>query len=294
MLNTLGLLLLRLLAALPLPILAAIGNGLGLLLYAIGRERRRVARINLRLCFPDMPERQRERLVRRHFQAFARSFLERGLCWWASPARLRRLIQVRGQEHLNAEAGRPVILMVPHFVALDMAGCVMNMDYAQVSIYSRQKNIAYDDAMLKGRLRFGKLLLFSRQDGIRPVVRGLKEGRVFFYLPDQDYGAKDALFAPFFGVPAATITGLSRIARLSGARVLSCFARALPYGQGYQVDIGPAWPDFPSDDLARDTRRMNAAIEAAVLTMPEQYFWLHKRFKTRPEGEPGFYGKHTR
>lgn len=294
MLTRFALFILWLLHWLPLPVLARVGHGLGYLLYSLGRERRRVARINLRLCFPELSDEARETLVRKHFAAFARSFLERGLAWWASPARLKKLVQVSGAEHLDALAARPVILLVPHFVALDMGWTRLSLDYPMASIYSTQKNAIYNAALYQGRLRFGTPVLVSRQQGLRPVVKAMRDGRRFYYLPDQDYGPKEALFVPFFGVPAATIVGLARLARMTGAAVLPCYVRALPGGAGYRVEIGPAWQDYPGDDLQADTRRMNAAIEDAVRTMPEQYFWLHKRFKTRPEGEPGFYGKHER
>lgn len=291
MLTRFLLFLLWLLHWLPLPWLARIGNGLGRVLYLVGRERRQVALINLRLCFPDMLEADRRDLVRRHVMAFARSVLERGIAWWASPERLRKLIRFEGTEHLEAVAGRPILLMVPHFTALDMGWTRFTLDYPMAAMYANQKNPVFNAAMFRGRLRFGDPVAMSRQQGLRAVVKALKKGRLCFYLPDQDYGPKDALFVPFFGVPAATIVGVSRVARMADAAVLPCYVRALEGGQGYRVEIQPAWDNFPTDDLAADTRRVNAAIEQAVLTMPEQYFWLHKRFKTRPEGEASFYRK---
>ena len=276
---------------LPLPVLAVLGNGLGVLLYTLGRERRRVARTNLRLCFPDMGEAAREKLVRGHFRAFGRSFLERGLAWWASEKRLRRLIRLNGVEHIQALSGRPVILMVPHFVALDMGWIRLTLDFAMAGMYANQKNPEFNEALHKGRVRFNQPVAVSRQQGLRASMKAIKSGRPFFYLPDMDYGPKEALFVPFFNVPAATITGLSRLAGLTGATVLPCVVRALDGGGGYEVEIGRPWGDFPSGDLPADTRRMNAYIEDWVKKMPEQYYWLHKRFKTRPPGEPSFYDR---
>lgn len=276
---------------LPLPVLAALGNGLGSLLYALGRERRRVARTNLHLCFPDLGEAELERLVRAHFRAFGRSFLERGLAWWASEERLRRLIRLSGIEHLHALSGRPVILMVPHFVALDMGWIRLTLDFAMAGMYANQKNPVFNEALHRGRVRFNQPVAVSRQQGLRASMKAIKSGRPFFYLPDMDYGPKEALFVPFFGVPAATITGLSRLSGLSGATVLPCLVRALEGGKGYEVKIEAPWRDFPSGDLEADTRRMNACIEDWVRIMPEQYYWLHKRFKTRPEGEKSFYDR---
>jgi len=281
--------LMWLLHFLPLWLLAPLGESLGLLLYVFSSERRRVARTNLRLCFPQMPEVEREHLIKRHFRAFGRSFLERGLLWWAPQERIVRLIRVEGEEHLQAYQGKPVILLAPHFVGLDMGGVRLAVDFPMASIYSQQKNVLFDSLLLKGRTRFSQPQLFSRQDGVRPVVRAIKQGLPFYYLPDMDFGPRDSIFVPFFGVPAATITGLSRLARMTGATVVPCVTRQLPGGKGYVVKFHPAWTDFPGESVESDTRRMNAFIEQCVLEMPAQYFWLHKRFKTRPPGEERFY-----
>jgi Kdo2-lipid IVA lauroyltransferase/acyltransferase len=271
-----------LLHLLPMGWLAAVGNALGWVAHAVATDRRRVADINLRLCFPQLSEQERARVIRRHFQSFARAMLEQGLLWWSSADRLRRLVQLEGVEHWLAARDRPVILLAPHFVGLDMGGFRFNVDYALVSIYSQQKNRAANRVMLRYRNRFGTAVLFSRQDGVKPVLRALRQGLPFYYLPDQDFGPKDAVFAPFFGVPAATITGLSRIARITGARVVPCVTRQRSGSLGYTTTLYPAWTDYPSADVAADTRRMNAFIEQRVLEMPEQYFWTHKRFKTAP------------
>jgi Kdo2-lipid IVA lauroyltransferase/acyltransferase len=285
----LGIFLLWLLHFLPLSLLARLGNMLGWMLYGLGRERRRVARTNLRLCFPEMTEKEREALVRRHFRAFARSFLEYGILWWSRKERIQRLVRIEGLENWQAVANRPVIWLAPHFVGLDMGGVRLTSEYPLVSIYSRQKIALFDKMLRHGRTRFANATLFSRQDGIRPVVRALRSGLPFYYLPDQDFGARDAVFVPFFGVPAATISGLSRLTRASGAAVVPCVTRQLPGGAGYVLRFYPAWADYPGDDVEADTRRMNAFIEECVREMPEQYFWLHKRFKTRPEGEASPY-----
>ena len=158
------------------------------------------------------------------------------------------------------------------------------------SIYANQKDAYFNRLLLRGRTRFGTQKLFSRQEGIRPAVRALKAGTPFYYLPDQDYGARDAVFVPFFGNQAATITGLSRLAALTGAIVLPCVTRFAALGQGYQVVIHPPWRDFPSGDDTADARRMNEFIERCIALAPEQYNWAHKRFKTRPVGEAAWYG----
>lgn len=291
MITRFALVLMWLLHFLPLPLLAALGEGLGALLHALGRERRRVTLTNLRLCFPQMSEAEREALARRHFAAFGRSFIERGLLWWASPTRLRRIVRVEGLQHLDAQLGRPVILLVPHFVGLDMGWTRLTLERDMVSIYANQKNLLFNAALYKGRTRFGDSRLLSRQEGTRPALRAMRAGLPFYYLPDMDYGERDTIFVPFFGVPAATITGLSRLARMADAVVLPVITRMLPGGRGYAVSIGAAWSDFPGASIEDDTRRMNAYIEQEVQKLPEQYFWLHKRFKTRPPGERSFYEK---
>lgn len=273
----------------PLNLLAPVGRGLGLLVYAVVRERREVALTNLRLCFPEWDERTRRRIARRHFQAFGRALVEHGLLWWSSKARLQRLIRVEGLAHWQAVAERPVIWLAPHFVGLDMGGTRIITEWRGVSVYSRQKDAVLNRVLLRGRTRFVEPVLFSRQDGIRPVVRAMRQGLPLYYLPDMDLGSRDSIFVPFFGVPAATVTALSRIARLAGAVVVPAVTRQLPGGAGYVLQFYPAWESFPTDDVAADVRRMNAFIEDRVREMPEQYFWLHKRFKTRPPGEARFY-----
>lgn len=270
---------------LPLPVLAALGRLFGRLLFAFGRERRQVALTNLRLCFPTMPEAGRTALARRHFEAFGRSFLERGLLWWASPERIRRVARIEGLERVPSD--RPVLLLVPHFVGLDMGWTRLTLERDMVSIYANQKNPLFNAALYRGRLRFGHSELLSRQEGTRRAIRAMKAGKPFYYLPDMDYGRRDTIFVPFFGVPAATITGLSRLARLTGAAVVPVVTRMTD--DGYIVAIGSPWEAFPGESIEADTRRMNAFIETEVLTMPEQYFWLHKRFKTRPPGEKRLY-----
>ncbi len=289
MMTYLGIGLVWFLHFLPLPLLSRFGGVLGWTLYLLGAERRRVGRTNLQLCFPAWTARARERLLRRHYRAFGRSLLEQGVLWWSSKARVQRLVRIEGLAHWRAVADRPVIWLAPHFVGLDMGGVRLTTEYPLVSIYSHQKNRLFDRLLRHGRTRFGTTTLFSRQEGIRPVIRALRSGLPFYYLPDQDFGSRDAVFSPFFGVPAATISGLSRLSRATGAVVVPCVTRQLPGGRGYVVQFYPAWENFPGESVAADTRRMNAFIEARVREMPAQYFWLHKRFKTRPPGEARFY-----
>jgi len=289
MMTRLGLGVIWLLHWLPLSLLAALGRATGLVLYLLAGERRRVVLTNFKLCFPELTEGERARLARNHFAAFTRSLLEHGILWWGSRERVLDMVRIEGLEHWQAVANRPVIFLAPHFVGLDMGGIRIGAEYRVVSVYSKQKNPAFDAVLYHGRTRFVMPDLYSRQDGIRPVAKAIKKGLPFYYLPDMDFGERDSIFVPFFGVPAATITGLSRIAALTGAVIVPAVTTQLPGGQGYVLRFHPAWENFPSGDLAADTRRMNAFIEDRVREMPEQYYWLHKRFKTRPAGEQRFY-----
>lgn len=287
MLSRAAVALLWLLHFLPLTLLAPLGRGLGALLFRFAKKRRHIVRVNLALCFPELDAAAREALARRHFAVLGRSMLERSLFWWASRERLNRIVKVTGDGRLRAlqAAGRPVMLLAPHFVGLDAGGVAVTMRFDIVSIYAEQSDPVFDRLLLAGRSRFGDQQLLSRADGPRATVKAMKAGRPFYYLPDMDFRTKDAIFAPFFGVPAWTITGLSRLSRLAGAAVVPCVTRMLPGGEGYRVEFGEPWEDFPSEDAEADTRRMNAWLEAVVRTMPEQYYWVHRRFKTRPDGE---------
>jgi Kdo2-lipid IVA lauroyltransferase/acyltransferase len=273
---------------LPLPVVAAIGNAIGTLLYWLAAERRRVTRVNLEKCFPQLEPADRDSMARAHFRAVGRSFLERGILWWGSRQRIRSLVKLEGLEHLEKIRHRPVILFAPHFVGLDATLSRLSLEFPVAMMYSRQKDPLLERLLYRGRTRFGGRMI-PRQEGVKEGFKAIGAGALYYYLPDLDYGRKHSIFVPFFGVPAATVTGLSYVAREAGALVVPCVTRMLPGGAGYVATVFPAWQGFPSGDDAADTRRMLAFIEERVLEMPEQYYWLHKRFKTRPEGEPGFY-----
>ena len=276
---------------LPLPLLAAIGRGVGLLLHAFARSRRHVALRNVELCFPEQPDAQRRALVREHFQWLGRSIVERGLLWYAPTERLKRLIHVEGDVTLAERSPRAVMWLVPHFMGLDVAGAATQLFQTRRvgSIYQPQSDSVIDAAMRAGRLRFDQGDVFARSDSAKPLIRAIKRGDAFFNLPDMDFGARDASFVPFFGVPAATLMAPSRMARALDMVVQPVVAQMLPGGQGYRVRFLPAWEHFPSDDPLADTAAMNRWIEAEVRANPAQYLWVHKRFKTRPPGEPALY-----
>ncbi len=283
--------LLWLLHWLPLSVLAPLGRGLGVVLWALGRSRRHIALRNLELCFPERPEAERRALAIEHFKLLGRSLLERGLLWHASAERLKRLIHVEGQPHFADTHPGALMWLVPHFLALDVAAIAMRLTVTRTActVYQSQSNPLFDAAVRRGRDRFGKNRLFSRHETVKPLLRAIKEGDAFFNLPDMDFGRKDSAFVPFFGVPAATLLTSSRMAQLLAMTVQPIVAEMLPGGQGYRVRFLEPWTHFPTDDALADTATINRWIEDEIRRHPAQYLWVHRRFKTRPLGEPGLY-----
>jgi KDO2-lipid IV(A) lauroyltransferase len=278
---------------LPLGVQAALGRMLGRLLHALAGSRRRIALRNVELCLPEQPPEARRALVREHFQWLGRSLVERGLLWYASPKRLRRLIHVEGDVTLAERSERPVMWLVPHFMALDVAGVSVLLFQKRkgISIYQAQSNPVMDAALRRGRLRLGNAEIFSRDDAAKPLLRAIRRGDAFFNLPDMDFGERDAAFVPFFGIPAATLLAPSRLARAMNMVVQPVIAEMLPGGRGYRVTYQDPWPDFPTDDPVADTAAVNRWIESEIHRNPAQYLWVHKRFKTRPAGEPSLYDR---
>jgi KDO2-lipid IV(A) lauroyltransferase len=276
---------------LPLGAQAALGNLLGRLGWRVVASRRRVALRNLELCFPELAPEERVRLAKEHFRWLGRSLLERGLLWYAPPTRLRRLIHVEGDVHLAERSAKPVMWLAPHFMALDVAGASVLLFQKKkgISIYQRQSDPVLDRALRRGRLRFGNAEIFARDDAGRALVRAIRRGDGFFNLPDMDFGTRDAAFVPFFGIQATTLLAPSRMARALDMVVQPVVAEILPGGAGYRVRFEAPWPDFPSDDAVADAARMNRWIEAEIRNNPAQYLWVHRRFKTRPSGEPSLY-----
>lgn len=280
--------LMRVLAWLPLPMVRALGAVLGRVLYVFAKERRHVASTNLRLCFPKWSEAKVEQALRQHFVCVMQSLLDRAWLWHAPVQVLQKRLQVRGDlSFLQQEGG--VVVFAPHFVGLDAGGVALTLvqDLPMSSIYVPQRGQALDDWVRHGRNRNGRNRLYERHAGVKPLVAGLRQGEKLYLLPDMDFGAAESVFVPFFGVQAATLPSLSRFARLGRAQVLTVVSRMTP--QGYCIEVGQPWADFPSEDVMADTKRMNQALEAQVQTMPEQYYWVHKRFKTRPPGSEPVY-----
>ncbi len=277
---------------LPLQTQAAIGRLLGRVMHRLGRTRREVALRNVALCLPELSQQAQQALVREHFQWLARSILERGLLWYASAERLRGLIQVEGDVTLAERSPRPVMWLVPHFLAVDVAGAATQLFQTRrvCNVYTAQSNPVLDRALRQGRGRFGLAEMFTRQQSALPMVRAIKRGSAFFNPSDMDFGLRDAAFVPFFGTPAATLLAPSRLARSLDMVVQPVVAEILPGGQGWRVRFLPPWTDWPTDDPLADAARMNRFIEMQIRLCPAQYLWVHRRFKTRPPGEPPLYG----
>lgn len=280
--------LMRFLAWWPLPVLRGLGAVLGWVLYAIAHERRHIAEVNLTLCFPQWSPAQRRRILRQHFVCVMQSLLDRAWLWHAPARVLQRRLQVTGDvQALQQEGG--VVMFAPHFVGLDAGGVALTVVQGQpmASIYVPQRGQDLDDWVRKGRNRNGLNHLYERHEGVKAIVTGLRQGDKLYLLPDMDFGAAESVFVNFFGVSAATLPSLSRFARLGRARVVTGATRMTR--TGYRMDIGEPWQNFPSDDVQVDTQRMNDQLQALVQTMPAQYYWVHKRFKTRPQGSPSVY-----
>lgn len=288
MISRLGILFMRAIAPLPLAWIRALGLVLGLVLYVLVVPRRRVVDVNLRLCFPQWSARERRRVARQHFVYVAQSWLDRAWLWHGHPDVVRRRLVVTGA--VRELAGNdPAILFVPHFVGLDAGVTGMTQQVARkfIGIYTQQSNKVVDAWVLKGRYRFGDARPMSRSEGVRELVSAVRKGAVMYLLPDMNFGPEESIFVPFYGVPAATVPSLSRFARLARAKVVPLVCRLTP--AGYELRLLEAWAGFPSDDLVADTALMNERLQGYIDAMPAQYYWVHKRFKTRPPGEPGVY-----
>jgi lipid A biosynthesis lauroyl/palmitoleoyl acyltransferase len=268
------------------------GAGVGAVFYRTNAKRREIARVNLGLCFPGLDPGAREQIVRRHFRVHGQCLLDMSLVWWARPVFLDRYIKVEGLDHYRAavDQGRPVILLTGHFSGLDIAGPVISRHFPQVGLIKPVKNPLVDWFIARGRRRFAGRV-FLRDKGLRPVVRALQSGYGFYYLPDEDFGPERSVFVPFLGTVAATITALSRLARITNAAVLPTSVMRVSSREGYRIMIGPALENFPGDDERDDAARMNAVLGEMIRRAPEQYMWTFKYFRTRPDGQASPYAR---
>jgi len=283
-----GIVFMQVIALLPLSWIRALGAGLGWVLYVLVGSRRRVVQSNLSLCFPERSEAERRKLTQQTFVYFAQAFMDRAWLWHAPKSWVQRRVQLSGAVHELAGTD-PTVIFLPHFIGLDAAwaGVALRVPRLSTTIYTDQSNKLVDQWILRGRQRFGHLRLFGRIEGVKPIVAALREGQPLYLLPDMDFGPDESVFVPFYGVATATVPSLSRFARLGRAKLVPLLPRLTK--AGYEVQVLPAWDDFPGDDPVADTALMNARLQDYIATMPAQYYWVHKRFKTRPDGAPSLY-----
>jgi KDO2-lipid IV(A) lauroyltransferase len=272
------------LGLLPLSVLRALGAALGLLLYALVAKRRHVAQTNLRLCFPQLSEQEVKKLSLQVFINFSQSWLDRGWLWHGSPRVIRPRLRLFGAVG-ELDGNAPTVIFAPHFMGLDAGWTALTQQLPRrfTTIYTDQANPVSDAWILQGRKRFGQARLFGRIEGVKPILEGLKKGEPLYLLPDMNFGPEESVFVPFYGVSAATVPSLSRFAKLGRAKVVPVLSRMT--ATGYDVEVLPAWTEFPTGDAVADTALMNARLQGYIDTMPAQYYWVHKRFKDRPAGE---------
>jgi KDO2-lipid IV(A) lauroyltransferase len=256
--------------------------------YAIPK-RRKVTLTNLRLCFPEKTEAERVEIAKSTYRHLARAALDHGVLWAGTAEEVDAMVRFDGIKEMLDTEERNIIVVVPHFAGLDAAGIGIGLHVRCCTLYQKQSNQAWDDAARAGRSRFSEPVLIAKSDrnDLRQVIRAMRQGLPFFYLPDMDHGARNSVFVPFFGVQAATLPMVSRLARLTKSKVV--FMVSEMTDDGYVVHVSDFWKDFPTDDYVADTRRVTAELEKWILRLPDQYMWLHRRFKTRPEGEPSVY-----
>lgn len=283
--------LLRATVWLPWRLRVAVGAGAGYLGLVSLPRRRRIAAANLALCFPELGRGTRRRLLRAHFRSLGIGLVEAAACWWDSDERLRRRVTVDGLEHLErARAdGVPVILLSAHFTTLEIGGRLLGLSTPFHLMYRRSGNPLLEEVIRRNRERH-----FERaipRDDVKVMLRSLRDGMPVWYAPDQNYRRRNSAMVPFFGRPAATNTATSRLARIAGARVLPFFVRRLPGDSRYRLEIGPPLADFPSGDDHQDALRVNQRIESQVRESPEQYLWIHRRFKHGGPDRPDPYGR---
>ncbi|WP_346839025.1 LpxL/LpxP family Kdo(2)-lipid IV(A) lauroyl/palmitoleoyl acyltransferase [Microbulbifer sp. SAOS-129_SWC] len=280
-----------LVAQLPYRWQLGLGRTLGRLMLRLAPSRRTIAERNLALCFPELSDDERTQLLQRNFESNGIALMETGMAWFRSSRWLRKRLQVEGLEQLQAPQarGQGVVLMAMHFTTLEIGAAFMAMCHKVDGMYRPHKNPVYDYMQRKGRERHGEDSEVYQRKDVRGMLRALKNGRAVWYAPDQDYGIKQGVFAPLFGQPAATVTGTSRFARVGRALVVPYTVTRLPGDDGYRMKVYPPIEEIPSGDELQDAILVNEFVEARMRENPEQYMWVHRRFKTRPEGAPNVY-----
>ncbi|MBL4834006.1 MAG: lipid A biosynthesis lauroyl acyltransferase [Pseudomonas sp.] len=283
----LGLGVLWLVVRLPFRVLLVLGRLVGRVMLIFMRERRHIAETNLQLCFPQWTHDRRQQVLRDNFESNGIALFEMAMAWWWPPQRLARLAHVEGLEHLQnaAAAGQGVVLVSLHFTTLELGAALLGQQVTIDGMYREHRNPVFDLVQRRGRERHNADARAIEREDVRAMFKSLRSGRAIWYAPDQDYGRKASVFVPFFGVSAATVTATSSFARLGKAQVVPFTQTRLPDAQGYQLTVHPPLHDFPCGDEQADALRINQWAEQAIVQQPEQYMWVHRRFKTRPEGE---------
>ena len=282
--------LLKLFALLPYGLVARIGDGLGWLLYQIPSRRKRIVHINLKLCFPEWSDERREDVAQKHFRHAIRSYLERSVQWFGSAKKLEKLIQLDSAIDLTDPNLPPTLFLGFHFVGIEAGSIFLNYSLKRQcgSLYQPMSNPELEAVAKAARARFGADMA-SRADSARIVLRWLRDKKPVMLGADMDYGMRNSTFVPFFGVPTCTLTAVGRLAKVGQAQVVPFIGEVLPNYKGYRLKVFKPWENYPTGDDEADARRMNAFLEEQIPLMPEQYYWVHKRFKTRPPGEPSVY-----
>lgn len=282
--------LLRFLAILPYGLVARFGDGLGWLLYQVPSRRRRIVHTNLSLCFPQWSDEKREQIAQQHFRHAIRSYVERSVQWFGSQSKLEKLVQVDSAIDLTDPDLPPTLFLGLHFVGIEAGSIFLNHALGRRcgSLYQPMSNPELEAVAKTARGRFGADMA-SRADSARVVLRWLRDRKPVMLGADMDYGLRNSTFVPFFGVPACTLTAVGRFAKVGHAQVVPFIGEVLPNYKGYRLKVFEPWRDYPSGDDDADARRMNAFLEEQIPRMPEQYYWVHKRFKTRPPGMPSLY-----
>ncbi len=286
-----GVAFLYLVSWLPYRLQLGMGKGIGKLVYRYMKRRRHIAEVNIALCFPDMPPEEQQALVRKNMENTGIAMLETGMAWWWPDWRVKRVFgSLTGLEHIDAihAQGKGALLLVPHILHLEMASRIMGLDRQGVGFYRPHNNPLMEFFMTRGRLRSNEYLIGKRD--VKGLLKALKDKKLCYYLPDQDYGRNKCEFAPFFAVKdAATTTGTLLFAASKHCETLSLISRRCEQGK-YHLEVQPVLDNFPSGDALADVTRVNQRIEQAVMRAPEQYMWLHRRFKTRPDPDaPSLY-----
>jgi KDO2-lipid IV(A) lauroyltransferase len=279
-----------LIAQLPYAALLWLGRRLGGLVMRAPSARRHIAEINIARCFPELDTAARRLLVDRNLREIGLMLVEFALGWMGSDKKIAGIpIVIEGLEHLELARtnGQGVLLVGGHFSHLELCARLVSQRIRISGMYRKMDSAVFEWAVLRARLDYATTM-FDKDD-LRGTVKYLRNGGTLWYAPDQDMRSKDNVFVPFFGMPAATITATHHLARMSGAAVIPCFHRRLPNGEGYVLRLGAPLDNFPSADVMADTARVNGCIEQMVRESPEQYLWVHKRFKSQPEGQPSVY-----